>query len=157
MRLAAALVACLAAAVAHADEMGVLRKQSEATFAAVPVMPSCISVAVESGDPSKGPSIILFKGKAGCTIPWHWHTPSETVMMVSGTAKVQMKGDDANSGVLGPGGFAMMPSKHVHRFTCNTACSAFVSADGAVDIHYVDAGGAEITPEVALAKKRKKK
>jgi hypothetical protein len=48
----------------------------------------------------------------------------------------------------------MMPSKHVHQFTCTSACSAFVSSDAAFDIHYVDASGAKISPDAALTKKK---
>jgi len=72
---------------------------------------------------------------------------------VSGSAKVQMK-DTGNAAVLGPGGYAMMPGKHVHQFTCASACSAFVASDAAFDIHYVDAGGSEISPAAALTKKK---
>jgi len=111
-----------------------------------------VSMAVESGDPSKGPSVIVFKGTAGCKIPWHWHTPNEHVMIVSGSAKVEMKG--GSSAILGAGGYAMMPSKHVHQFTCATACAAFVNSDAAFDIHYQDANGKEIPPEAALGKKK---
>jgi quercetin dioxygenase-like cupin family protein len=149
MRFAVALVACLF--VAQAQQMGVLRKLSENKFAPLAGMPSCVTVAVESGDPAKGPSVIIFKATAGCVIPWHWHTPTEHVMMVSGSAKVEMKG--GSSAVLGPGGYAMMPSKHVHQFTCTSACSAFVNSDGTFDMHYVDATGKEISPDAALHKK----
>src|SRR5262245_63075437 len=55
--------------------------------------------------------------------------PTEQVMIVSGSAKVEMK-DTGKTAILGPGGFAMMPSKHVHQFTCTSACSAFVSSNG---------------------------
>jgi quercetin dioxygenase-like cupin family protein len=108
---------------------------------------------VESGDPSKGASVILLKGPAGCRIPWHWHTPTEQIMVVSGSAKVEMR-DSGRTSSLGPGGYAMMPSKHVHQFTCTSACAAFVSSDAAFDIHYVDAKGSEIPPEAALSKKK---
>lgn len=151
MRFAAVMLACYPF-IAQADEMGVLRNLSEHKLAPMAGMPSCVTMAVESGDPTKGPSVIVFKGTAGCTIPWHWHTPVEHVMMVSGAAKVEMKG--GSSSILGPGGYAMMPSKHVHRFTCTKACSAFVSSDAPFDIHYLDDGGKEISPDVALAKKK---
>ena len=118
MRLAIAVFACIVAA--HADDMGVLRKMSENTFAPMPGLPACMTAAVQSGDPSKGPSVILGKGSAGCLIPWHWHTPTEHVMIVSGSAKVEMK-ESGKTEVLGPGGYAMMPSKHVHQFTCKFA------------------------------------
>jgi len=136
--------------IAQAEDTGVLRKLSENKLAPMPGLPSCIAMAVESGDPSKGPSVIVFKGTAGCLIPWHMHTPTEHVMIVSGSAKVEMKG--GGSAILGPGGYAMMPSKHVHQFTCASACSAFINSDRAFDIHYVDANGKEIPPAAALVK-----
>ena len=151
MRFAVAIVACLF--IAHAEDMGVLRKLSDNKFAPMAGLPSCVTMAVESGDPSKGPSVIIFKGTAGCLIPWHWHTPTEHVMIVSGSAKVEMK-DSGSTVILSSGGYAMMPSKHVHQFTCTSACSAFVSSDGAFDIHYVDTNGTEISPDAALAKKK---
>ena len=148
MKFAAMLFACLF--IAHAEDMGVLRKLSENKLAPMEGLPSCVTMAVESGDPAKGSSVIVFKGTAGCSIPWHWHTPTEHVMIVSGSAKVEMKG--GSSATLGPGGYALMPSKHVHQFTCASACSAFINSDRAFDIHYVDANGKEITPDAALVK-----
>jgi quercetin dioxygenase-like cupin family protein len=133
--------------------MGVLRKQSENKFAATPGLPSCIPGAVQSGDPSKGPSVIAFKATAGCVIPWHWYTPTEQLMIVSGSAKLEMK--DGRTETLGPGDFALMPTKHVHQFTCISACTGFVHSDAAFDIHYVDANGKEIAPDAALRKKKR--
>ena len=151
MKVAIAVLGCIL--VARADDMGVTRKMSENKFAPLPGLPACASLAVESGDPSKGPSVILLKGPAGCVIPWHWHTPTEQVMVVSGSAKVEMK-DTGQASSLAPGGYAMMPGKHVHQFTCTSTCAAFVSSDAAFDIHYVDAKGSEIPPEAALSKKK---
>jgi quercetin dioxygenase-like cupin family protein len=150
MRIVVLIVACLS--IAHAEEMGVLRKLADNKLAPMAGLPSCISMAVESGDPSKGSSVIVFKGTAGCLIPWHWHTPTEHVMIVSGSAKVEMKG--GSTATLGAGGYALMPGKHVHQFTCATACSAFIYSDGAFDIHYVDAKGKEIPPDAALGKSK---
>ena len=150
MKLTIVMLGCMF--VTLADDTGVVRKMSENKFAPLPGLPACATLAVESGDPSKGPSVILLRGPAGCTIPWHWHTPTEQVMIVSGSGRVEMKDTGQNS-VLGPGGYAMMPSKHVHQFTCTSACVAFVSSDAAFDIHYVDAKGGEISPEAALSKK----
>ena len=149
MKFAAAATICLFSA--QAEEMGALRNLAENKLAPMPGLPACISMAVESGDPTKGASVIVFKGKAGCVIPWHWHTPAEHVMIVNGSAKVEMK--DGKSAVLTSGGYAMMASKHAHQFTCTSACTAFVSSDGAFDIHYMDASGKEISPEAALRKK----
>ncbi len=139
---------------------GVLRAQDAAKavamntsamkFVAFPVMPACATGAVVSGDPGKGPSIILAKMKPGCKFPWHWHTPNESVMLVSGQAEAQMK--DGKPTALHAGAFALMPSKHVHRFSCKTECMLFVHSDAAFDMHYVDDAGKEITPDEALKK-----
>ena len=67
------------------------RKMAENKLEPMAGLPQCVTMAVESGDPSKGASVIVFKGTAGCLIPWHWHTPTEHVMIVTGSAKVEMK------------------------------------------------------------------
>lgn len=117
-------------------------------FLTVPPLPTCATAAVPSGDPAKGPSFILAKGNAGCIFPWHWHTPNEHLMMVSGSASLQMK--DAKVVTLGAGAFALMPSHHVHQFKCLSACVLYVYSDTAFDMHYVDKQGNEISPADAL-------
>ena len=149
MKFTAAFIACLF--IAQAQETGVARNLSENKLAPKAGMPGCVQMAVQSGDPTKGASVIVFKATPGCVIPWHWHTPTEHVMIVNGSAKVEMKGGSATT--LEAGGYAMMPSKHVHQFTCVSACTAFVNSTGSFDIHYVDTSGKEITPDAALAKK----
>ena len=146
--IASAVLVALAVAGAASAQDAVARNAAEAKFVPFPVMPSCTQGAVEDGDPSKGPSVILAKATAGCNFPWHWHTPTEQVMVVSGTAVAEMK--DGKPVTLKAGGFAMMPSKHVHRFKCTTACSIFIHSDAAFDMHYVDDAGKELTPEDAL-------
>lgn len=126
------------------------RNMADMQFMALPGMPTCSKASVQSGDPAKGGSIILAKAAAGCTFPWHWHTPTESVMMVSGQGRVEMK--DAKPVTLRAGGFAQMPSKHVHQFRCATQCLLYVSSDAAFDIHYVDGDGKEISPDEALKK-----
>ncbi|MGH9515129.1 MAG: cupin domain-containing protein [Terriglobales bacterium] len=121
-----------------------------AKFGAVSNAPKCFTIAVEKGDPSKGASVILAKFAPRCIAPWHWHTPTETVMVVSGSLEVQMKGDKAL--VAHRGAFVDMPPRHVHRATCQGAvpCMVFISSDAAFDIHWVDADGKEIPIEAAL-------
>jgi mannose-6-phosphate isomerase-like protein (cupin superfamily) len=117
-------------------------------FIAFPGLPTCTTGSVQSGDPTKGPSIILVKAASGCSIPWHWHTPNENLMMVSGVGHLEMK--DGKPLALRAGGYAMMPSHHVHQFRCAGPCSLYIYSDSAFDIHYVDAQGKETPPEVAL-------
>jgi quercetin dioxygenase-like cupin family protein len=134
--------------------MHVGRNVAEQTFAPVPGLPTGGTAAVQSGDPSKGPSIILAKIAAGCVVPWHWHTPNEHLMLVSGAAKLESK--DGKPFMLRAGGFAMMPSKHVHQFTCQNACLMYLYSDAAFDTHYVNAAGAEISPAEALGAVKEK-
>src|SRR5262245_64166877 len=96
--------------------MATVRTVEENKFEPHPGLPSCATLAVQSGDPAKSASIILVRMAGNCAIPWHWHTPVEHVMMVSGSAKAEIK-DTGKSVTLGPGSYAMMPSKHVHQFT----------------------------------------
>lgn len=126
----------------------VARNAAEMTFGPLPGTPTCASRAVASGDPAKGPSFFAARLAAGCMFPWHWHTPNEHLVIVSGTAIAEMK--DGKAVTLTAGGFAVMPSKHVHRLSCTTACSLYVYSDTAFDMHYVDAAGREIAPDVAL-------
>jgi len=120
---------------------------AEMKFGPVPGVPTCAEGAVQSGDPMKGTFIILVKVPAKCSIPWHWHTANESLMIVSGTAHVDVK--DGKSLTLESGGFAMMPAHHVHQFRCSS-CKFYLSSDGAFDIHYVDAKGSELSPDDAL-------
>jgi quercetin dioxygenase-like cupin family protein len=117
-------------------------------FTTVPPLPTCATASVPSGDPTKGPSFILAKATAGCTFPWHWHTPNEHLMIISGTASLQMK--DAKGVTLRAGAFALMPSHHVHQFKCLSACALYVYSDSAFDMHYVDKQGNEISAADAL-------
>ena len=124
------------------------RSMAEMKFGPVPGLPTCASGSVQAGDPAKEPFIILAKLTTGCSIPWHWHTAAENLMIVSGTARIEMK--DGPSKTLGAGGFVLLPSQHVHQFLCKQKCTFFFYSDGAFDIHYVDAQGTEISPDDAL-------
>lgn len=123
---------------------------ANAKFAAIPNTPECFTVAVEKGDPTQGASVVLAKFSPGCIAPWHWHTPSETAMAVSGALEVQMQGDKAF--VARHGDFVYLPSHHIHRATClgSVPCVVFLSSDAAFDIHWVDAAGQEISLDAAM-------
>jgi quercetin dioxygenase-like cupin family protein len=128
----------------------IVGQASTAKFSPIPNAPECFTVAVERGDPSKGPSVILAKFAPGCVAPFHWHTPSETVMIVSGSLQAQMKDDKAF--VAHRGDFVYMPPRHVHRAAClsSTPCLVFLTSDAAFDIHWVDQSGQEISLEAAM-------
>lgn len=121
-----------------------------AQFTTLPVFPECVQLSVQRGDPSSGPAVILVKAPAGCTIPWHWHSFTEEVMMVSGQARLQMKGQEPV--VLEAGGYAYLPGRHTHRFTAINPCMFYLALEGAFDIYYVDKEGKVIPVEEALGK-----
>ncbi len=117
-------------------------------FANLPVLPSCTTVSVQRGDPSKESAVLLLKATPGCVIPWHWHTANENLMFVSGKAKLEMK--DMAATTASSGDFVYLPGKQPHQFTCISSCTVFDIPDGAFDIHYIDKSGNEIKPEEAL-------
>lgn len=127
---------------------GTGQNASEMKFITIPGLPTCAHGSVQNGDPTKSPSILYAKTVGKCTFPWHWHTPNEHLMMVTGTAHIGMK--EGKPLTLRPGGFSMLPSHHVHEFRCETPCSLYVYSDAAFDIHYVDDQGKEISPADAL-------
>ncbi len=134
------------------DNMG-YAPMAKAKFGNLPVLPKCATIAVANGDPTKGAAVILAKVATGCVIPWHWHTASEQLMFVVGSAKVDMK--DGAPARMHTGDYLNLPSKNVHQFSCVAACTFFLVTDGAFDIHYVDKDGKEISIDDALKAKAK--
>jgi quercetin dioxygenase-like cupin family protein len=134
----------------QATDSPIVNPAAGAKFAPIPNAPKCFTVAVEKGDPTNGPSVILARFAPHCDAPYHWHTPSETAMVASGRLETQMKGDKPI--VARSGDFVYLPSHHVHRATCNgtSPCLVFLSSDAAFDVHWVDAEGKEIPLEQAV-------
>src|SRR3984893_16804169 len=96
--------------------------------------PACLKVARENGDPDKGASTFLLEAPSGCVIPAHYHTAEEQLMVIQGDVLTGMEG--MAEATLGPGGFALMPSKAMHWFTCKSknTCLMFVTFDRTYDI-----------------------
>jgi quercetin dioxygenase-like cupin family protein len=96
----------------------------------------CLSSAVEAGNPATGPSTIILKAPPKCLVPWHFHTAEEQLIVVQGSVRTEMTGMSPR--LLGPGGFALMPGKAIHRFSCQskTACVMFVTFDRIYDIFW---------------------
>jgi quercetin dioxygenase-like cupin family protein len=121
---------------AAAPQSGIVRPFLDAGF--LPADKSrCYRVAIEKGDPGTGPSTAILEAKPNCAVPPHYHTAEEQLMIVRGTFMVGMEG--RSDTLLGPGGFAMMPGKHPHWFTCQASrgCAMFVTLDRAYDIVWV--------------------
>ncbi|HEV8039412.1 MAG TPA: cupin domain-containing protein [Bryobacteraceae bacterium] len=124
----------VAMGLAHAQ--GVVKPLSDVKFQPDEDV-KCLSSAVETGDPSKGPSTIVLRAPQGCLIPWHYHTAEEQLIVIQGKVPTEMEGMPKQ--VLESGGFAMMPGKMKHRFSCQSkvGCILFVTFDRAYDIFWV--------------------
>lgn len=155
--LSAVLLAGSALQSAYAEDAKPMYSASATDkFVNFPGLPMCMKASVLSGDPMKGAFLLLVKTSTGCVVPWHWHTITENLMFVSGSGKGEMKGGGAALS-LRAGDFVSLPGKGAHQFTCVAACTFFLSADGAFDIHYVDKDGKEISADDALKSKAKAK
>ncbi len=117
-------------------------------FGPITALPTCAKAAVLDGDPTQGPSMLMGKLDANCKIPWHFHTPNEHVMVVSGNGRMEMK--DGKTLAVRAGSYSMMPSRHIHQIACQQGCTFFLYSDAKFDIHYVDPQGNEISPDEAL-------
>jgi len=126
-----------------------IKTAKENTFTTSPILPDCYTYAVERGDPNTGPSVTLSRLAAGCKVPWHIHSANAQVLFVSGTFQLTMKGQEPQ--ILSQGAYAYVPAKHQHEESCLDGCTYYVVREGVADVHYVDARGKEISPQVALA------
>ena len=139
--------------VTHAQQNDepVVHPRASMKFAPVPNLPACATAAVESGDPTKGAATLLLNIAPGCDVPWHWHTATETILITSGSLRLEMKGGDKPA-MLRAGDYAAMPSHHVHQARCvgATPCMLFIHSSAAFDIHYVNAAGDEIPMSEAI-------
>ena len=97
----------------------------------------CLKSALENGDPDTGPSTFLLKAPPGCRVAAHYHAAEEQLIVIQGSVLTGMKG--MSSVTLTAGGFAVMPSKAVHWFSCigADACLMVVTFNQKYDIVWV--------------------
>ena len=112
---------------------GIVRQLSSVKFPAGEG-PDCLQFFLENGDLKTGSSTAIMKAQPKCVVPPHYHTAEEQLIIVRGNVSVGMQGMQDTT--LGPGGFAMMPSKRPHWFTCTAReeCLMFVTFDRPYDI-----------------------
>jgi quercetin dioxygenase-like cupin family protein len=141
----------LAAETSPSIDNGILLQQAaKAKFISVPGVPACTTLAPLRGDMGKSASTLMVRMTPGCMVPFHWHTPSEEIVVLQGSPLAQMLGQRPY--FLKVGSYSQLPTHHVHRFRCASKadCLMFLVADGAFDIHFVDEQGKEISTEAAL-------
>jgi quercetin dioxygenase-like cupin family protein len=123
----------------------ILKNSGPADFHPTPIMPKCFLGAMQRINPQTGAAVFLVRVDApqGCAVPSHWHISGEQITVVSGVVTVKMT--DGKKFELKEGGYAYIPAKHIHRFSCSGQCVHFVQSDGPYDIHYVNKDGEEIS------------
>ncbi len=141
----------LPASAAQAPVVTLLQDPTTANFGAVPGVPECVTMAPLRGNLGTGPASVMVRMKSGCVVPYHWHTPSEELIVLRGAPLGQMLG--MRPTILKVGSYSQLPSKHVHRFRCESKddCVIALVTGGVFDIHFVDDAGKEISTEAALA------
>jgi quercetin dioxygenase-like cupin family protein len=96
-------------------------------------IPKGCEIAVLHGDPSKANADIFFKVPAGSTLPNHWHTSAERMVLVSGELHVTYEARPTV--ILKPGMYAYGPAKLAHKAECRSRapCVLFIAFETPVD------------------------
>jgi len=106
-----------------------------------PFIPKGCEIAVVHGDPAKPNVDVFFKVPGGSTIPEHWHTSAERMVLVSGELTVTYQGQPATT--LKKGMYAYGPAKLPHKATCakGDPCVLFIAFESPLDAVPTDAAG----------------
>jgi hypothetical protein len=96
-------------------------------------MPAGCALAVLHGDPAKPNADVFLRVPGNTTIPEHWHTSAERMILVSGELAVRYQKQPEV--VLKPGMYAYGPAKLPHTASCRgtAPCVLFIAFESAVD------------------------
>ena len=96
-------------------------------------LPEGCAISVLQGDPSKNNADIFFKVPGKSTIPRHWHTSPERMVLVSGELHVTYDGHE--TAVLKVGFYAYGPAKMSHMASCvsDEPCVLAIAFESPVD------------------------
>lgn len=133
------LMACastLALAQASAPEQATAQAASDPQLPWGPCpsfLPKGCGIAVLHGDPAKDNLDVFFKVPGKSTIPMHWHTSPERMVLVAGELHVTYDGQ--KKAVLKQGMYAYGPAKHPHTGYCASAtpCILFIAFESPLD------------------------
>lgn len=98
-----------------------------------PFLPTGCGIAVLHGDPAKENVDVFFKVPAKSTIPLHWHTSPERMVLVAGELHVSYDGQ--KQAVLKVGTYAYGPAKQIHKGYCasDLPCVLFIAFESPLD------------------------
>jgi quercetin dioxygenase-like cupin family protein len=96
-------------------------------------LPKGCAIAVLHGDPAKDNVDVFFKVPARSTIPLHWHSSAERMVLVAGELHVTYDGQ--KTAVLRPGTYAYGPAKQSHHGFCasTSPCILFIAFESPLD------------------------
>ncbi len=105
-----------------------------------PFLPQGCGIAVLHGDPAKDNVDVFFKVPGKSTIPPHWHSSAERMVLVAGELHVSYEGQ--KPAVLKVGTYAYGPAKRPHQAYCASAvpCVLFIAFESPLDAVPVEAG-----------------
>ena len=111
-----------------------------------PFLPSGCGIAVLHGDPAKDNFDVFLKLPPQSTIPLHWHSSAERMVLVSGEIRVTYEGQAA--AVLKPGTYAYGPAKRPHEGACasDVPCVLFIAFESPLDAVPVEGSGNQPSP-----------
>jgi quercetin dioxygenase-like cupin family protein len=130
-------------AEASAQEQALTRRADDAQLQwtpCPPFLPEGCGIAILHGDPAKDNVDVFFKVPAKSTIPLHWHTSAERMILVAGELHVTYEGQ--KTAVLEPGTYAYGPAKRPHTGSCVSAvpCVLFIAFESPLDAVPVESG-----------------
>jgi len=130
------LIGSFALAQAPAQEQALTRTARDAQLKwgpCPPFLPKGCAIAVLHGDPAKDNVDVFFKVPAKSTIPLHWHTSAERMVLVAG--KLHVTYDGQKTAVLRPGTYAYGPAKRPHKGFCasTSPCVLFIAFESPLD------------------------
>ncbi|SFC71633.1 Cupin domain-containing protein [Polaromonas sp. OV174] len=98
-----------------------------------PFLPKGCGIAVLHGDPAKDNVDVFFKVPGKSTIPLHWHTSPERMVLVAGELHVTYEGQ--KKAVLKSGTYAYGPAKKAHSAYCasKVPCVLFIAFESPLD------------------------
>ena len=96
-------------------------------------LPKGCGIAVLHGDPTKSNFDVFLKVPAKSSLPLHWHTSPERMVLVAGELHVTYEGQ--KTAILKPGTYAYGPAKRPHDGVCASAvpCILFIAFESPLD------------------------
>jgi quercetin dioxygenase-like cupin family protein len=137
--LALLLAACAAPALAADPALALQWNDAGLKWGPCPdVFPKGCEIAVLHGDPAQPGADIFFKVPPGASIPRHWHSSAERMVLVSGELDVRYDGQPGAT--LRSGMYAYGPAAVPHTAECRSAepCVLFIAFVGPVDVQTGD-------------------